>query len=71
MLTVGGVAAFSIPYKNDDIGKTFQVIGGALGLVGFIMMLNSWGHINKAGQKMNERKIGMTFKDGIGVRYRI
>lgn len=70
-MAFGGSAVIVLSQGGSDINTTLQVMGGAIGFIGFIVMLNSWSHVTKAGQKMNDHKIGLTFKDGIGVRYRI
>ena len=71
LMVFGGSAAIVLSQGTSEVNTALGVLGGVIGVFGFVFMINGWSHINKAGQKMNERKIGMTFKDGIGVRYRI
>lgn len=68
--TIGtGFTVLSLTSSDRDV--VFLVAGGVLQLTGFIFMVESWSHIGKAGKLMNEKKIGLTFNNGIGFRYRI
>lgn len=62
-----GIATFGIIQGNTEL----IIAGGAFQLMGFIFMIESWSHFGKAGRLMNEKKIGITFNNGIGLRYRI
>lgn len=71
VMVFGGSAVMALSQYNSDIPKTFTVLGGTIGVLGFVFMINGWSHLNKAGILMNERKLGLTFNEGIGIRYRI
>lgn len=60
------VALIAKPDDND----VYYLTGG-ITLAGWILMMYSFHHIGKAGVLMNERKLGITFNNGIGLRYRI
>lgn len=62
-----GIAGYGLSTNNN----AFMIVGGIISLVGIVYMIESWSHIGKAGQLMNRPKIGLTFNQGIGLRYRI
>jgi hypothetical protein len=51
----------------DD--KKIRGISIGLNIIGGLMLLKSFGHINRAGILLEERKIGITASNGIGIRY--
>lgn len=55
----------------NSTDNTFLVPGAVLYLVGFAFMAESWSHIGKAGRQMNDKKLGLTLNNGVGLRYRI
>ncbi len=67
----GGIAIVGSQRGTDTSAKVYGALGGVLIIAGLVLTVNSWEHINKAGILMNERKIGLTFNEGIGIRYRI
>ncbi len=71
VMVFGGSAVIALSQSSKDIPRTFAVLGGAVGILGFVFMINGWSHLNKAGILMNERKLGLTFNEGVGIRYRI
>lgn len=72
LLVVGsGIAIVGSQRGSDTSAKVYGAFGGVIGIIGVILTINSFSHINKAGILMNERKIGLTFNYGIGLRYRI
>jgi len=71
VMTFGGIAVIALSQGSKDVHTTLQVMGGAISIIGVMFMLNGWSHISKAGILMDEHKLGITFNDGIGIRYRI
>lgn len=49
--------------------RTLRGVGIGLGVLGGAMLLKSFNHINRAGVLLDERKIGITVNNGIGIRY--
>jgi hypothetical protein len=49
--------------------RTLRSVGIGLGVIGGAMLLKSFNHINRAGVLLDERKIGLTFNSGIGIKY--
>ena len=46
------------------------ILGGILAFTGFIIQIESFSHIGKAGKIMNQKKIGIAINNyGIGIKY--
>lgn len=71
LMVFGGGAVIVMAQGSKDVNATFQVMGGAISIIGVILVINGWSHISKAGIILNERKLRLTFNEGIGIRYRI
>jgi len=73
-LTINGIglgltAMVAFVAKPDDTDVYYLTTG--IALAGWVVMMQSFRHIGKAGERMNESKLGVTFNNGIGLRYRI
>lgn len=67
----GGLVTLSFFVDLGGGVNGIAAIGSAMQLVSVGLIINSWSHIGRAGKLMNEKKIGLTFNNGIGLRYRI
>jgi hypothetical protein len=61
-------AGTTLALINPD-DQTLRSVGIGLGVLGGAMLLKSFNHINRAGVLLDERKIGLTVNNGIGIRY--
>ena len=64
------ILPFILVVPEDRVNRIIITVG-VLQLISIGLMINSWSHIGRAGRLMNEKKIGITFNNGIGLRYRI
>ena len=69
-LNIVGTVVLATSFKVNN-PNTHIVIGSVLSIVGYAFIMESWSHIGNAGLLMNNRKIGLSFNNGIGLRYRI
>jgi len=61
------LSLISIPTEQQN----YSDIGTGLAVAGLIVFIIGVQHIGKAGNLMNDNKLGVTFNSGIGLRYRI
>lgn len=72
LLEVGGSGLMMLSVKFDTPEReVFMVVGGALSLTGFILMIESWSHIGKAGTKLNNPAFSLGVNNnGATITYR-
>lgn len=71
MQTAGLLIISGNAYADDtDNRKMARIVGGSISFIGFILTIESFSHIGKAGKKLNQQKIGLLINDaGIGIRF--
>ncbi len=69
------IAGGAIVLLSTQLSSTEQqavsIIGGLIGFAGFIFMIESWSHIGRAGEQLNNNAISFGLKgNGVSMAYR-
>ena len=67
---VVGIIGASDP--TSESAQTISIVGGVISLIGTIIIIESWSHIGKAGEKLNSYGLSLGFRgNGISLCYKL
>ena len=72
VMIFGGSAVIALSQGSSDVNTTLVVLGGAIGIIGFVMIMKGWSHVSKAGKKLNSNSLSLGVGgNGISLCYRL
>ena len=73
-VTVAGgvVGIIGASYPTSESAQTISIVGGVISLLGTIIIIESWSHVGKAGEKLNSYGLSLGVSgNGVSLCYKL